>query len=86
MSDLNIMNTDDILKKYGFEMYASKPEKLNAGMGMSRTPDFMPKNPVLAMAYVPMQQQGEMYEPEAGLQAGTIFPDLDKPFYGRWND
>ena len=86
MSDLNIMNTDDILKKYGFEMYESKPENLNAGMVRPRKPDFMPKNPALAMAYVPMQPKGETYEPEVGLKSGTIFPDLNKPFYGRWND
>ena len=86
MSDFNIMNTDDILRKYGFDIYTAKPERPNAGMMQSNSPDFMPKNPALAMAYVPMQPQGEMYEPEKGLNAGTIFPDLDKPFYGRWND
>ena len=84
MSDLNIMNTDEILKKYGFEMYASKPSNMNSNK--PGTPNFMPKNPALAMAYAPMQPQGETYEPEKGLMAGTIFPDLDKPFYGRWND
>ncbi len=37
----------------------------------------------LAMGYVPWQQFGCTYEPMQGLQAGTIFPELDKPFYGR---
>ena len=37
----------------------------------------------LAMAYVPWQQFGCTYEPEQALQAGTIFPELDLPFYGR---
>ncbi|HIZ16741.1 MAG TPA: spore coat associated protein CotJA [Firmicutes bacterium] len=55
-------------------------------MVIPRKPDFMPKNPALAMAYVPMQPKGETYEPEVGLKSGTIFPDLNKPFYGRWND
>ena len=36
----------------------------------------LPENPVPAMAYVPYQQL------EQGLMAGTIFPVLDKPFYG----
>ncbi len=43
----------------------------------------------LAMAYVPMQRFDKTYEPDAGLGAGTIFPDLNKPFYGcskRWDD
>ena len=37
----------------------------------------------LAMGYVPWQNFGCTYEPMEGLHAGTIFPELDKPFYGR---
>ncbi len=37
----------------------------------------------LAMAYVPWQNFECTYEPMQGLHAGTIFPELDKPFYGR---
>ena len=37
----------------------------------------------IGMAYVPWQQFGCTYEPMQGLQAGTIFPELEKPFYGR---
>ena len=36
----------------------------------------------LAMAYVPMQQFGEMYSPEVALERGTLFPELDLPFEG----
>lgn len=43
----------------------------------------LPEDPVPAMAYVPFQQWGQTYEPERALDAGTLFPDLDKPFYGR---
>ena len=35
----------------------------------------------LAMAYVPWQQWGEVYPLNTGLQRGTIFPELDKPFF-----
>lgn len=35
---------------------------------------------VLAMAYVPWQHLQTVYEPEYGLDRGTIFPELDKPF------
>lgn len=45
-----------------------------------RTP--LPENPVLAMAYVPYQQQGKMYCPEQGIVNGTLYPDLNKPFLG----
>lgn len=37
----------------------------------------------LAMAYVPFQQFGNIYEPYRALQRGTIFPELDLPFCGR---
>lgn len=40
-------------------------------------------DPVPAMAYVPFQQWGQSYEPERALDEGTLFPVLDKPFYGR---
>lgn len=43
----------------------------------------LPENPVPGMAYVPFQQWGEVYEPLKGFDQGTIFPVLDKPFYGR---
>ena len=37
----------------------------------------------LTMGYVPWQKFGCTYEAMEGLHAGTIFPDLDKPFLGR---
>lgn len=37
---------------------------------------------VLAMAYVPVQQWGDLYAEELALQKGTLFADLDKPFLG----
>lgn len=43
----------------------------------------LPENPVPAMAYIPFQQWGQTYEPERAFDAGTLFPVLNKPFYGR---
>lgn len=37
---------------------------------------------VLAMAYVPVQQWQDLYEPEEALRRGTIFRQLDLPFEG----
>lgn len=37
----------------------------------------------IAMGYVPWQEFGCTYEPMEGFHAGTIFPELDKRFYGR---
>jgi hypothetical protein len=42
---------------------------------------FPPETPE-AMAYVPFQQLKTTYDPEKGLQNGTIFPELNKPFLG----
>ena len=42
----------------------------------------LPAMPVVAMAYVPFQQFNLTYAPEKGLDLGTIFPELDKPFLG----
>lgn len=36
----------------------------------------------LAMAYVPVQQWQDIYEPEVALARGTLFAQLDKPFIG----
>ncbi|MDO5426029.1 MAG: spore coat associated protein CotJA [Eubacteriales bacterium] len=35
------------------------------------------------MAYVPYQHWDKTYSLCKGLQAGTIFPELDKPFCGK---
>ena len=37
----------------------------------------------IGMGYVPWQEFKNLYEPERGLHAGTIFSELDKPFTGR---
>ena len=37
----------------------------------------------LAMAYVPMQQWRQLYDPNVGFGRGTIFMELDKPFCGK---
>ena len=37
----------------------------------------------LAMVYSPDQSFDELYSPEDGLKAGTVFVKLDKPFGGR---
>ena len=35
----------------------------------------------IAMAYVPMQQWRELYDPMSGISHGTIFRELDLPWY-----
>lgn len=43
----------------------------------------LPEKTVNAMAYIPYQSEVEAtYTPEEGMEAGTMFPALDKPFEG----
>ncbi|MGI6282986.1 spore coat associated protein CotJA [Caproicibacterium lactatifermentans] len=42
----------------------------------------IPKDPALAMAYIPVQKFENLYQPEEGYQSGTLFRDLNKPFMG----
>lgn len=51
-------------------------------MNEKSKPEF-PCDPALAIAYVRWQELCDVYEPEKALNRGTIFPELDKPFYGR---
>ncbi len=40
----------------------------------------LPKETALAMAYVPYQNAGKLYSAEHGIETGTLFPELNKPF------
>ena len=39
-------------------------------------------NGILTMAFVDMQPLDKVYPLDAGYKAGTLYPSLDKPFYG----
>ncbi len=43
----------------------------------------LPADTVEAMAYVPFQPNSvDVYNPVQAFETGTMFPTLDKPFYG----
>ncbi len=42
-----------------------------------------PCDAALAIAYVHWQELADVYEPMVALKNGTLFPALNKPFYGR---
>ena len=44
--------------------------------------DTMLKNLPLTMAYVPFQKCIDSYDEMEALKRGTLYPELDKPFYG----
>ena len=39
-----------------------------------------PEDCELARAYVPIQRYNKQYSPEDGLERGTIFPELYRPY------
>lgn len=54
-------------------------EIVNEHYGLSK----LPKNPVEAMAYIPYQMDNsDTFTPVQGFACGTMFPVLNKPFYG----
>ena len=69
------------------------PEMENLAQPMDTLPDERRASPpdcafpgaciTLAMAYVPMQQWDAIYEADQAMERGTLFPDLDLPFFGK---
>lgn len=64
---MNFMNTRDM---YCQEDMYCRDEEI----------PFMPENPILGRAYVPFQELGCLFNPVKGLSAGTIFPELVRPY------
>ena len=84
MSDLVCM----YIKEYSGKLSAFCGCAIAAGTGMAcglyegLSP--LPKDPVPGMAYVPYQQwDAQLHSIDRALDAGTLFPVLDKPFTGR---
>ena len=51
--------------------------------GCPDTHDHFPADMPIGMAYVPWQKWQDIYEHGKGLECGTIFRELDKPFLGK---
>ncbi|MDO5148963.1 MAG: spore coat associated protein CotJA [Oscillospiraceae bacterium] len=64
----------DIMNMNAAGMPAAEPKKQP-----QRPTDRFPAETPLGMAYVPFQTMNTMYDPEEGLERGTIFPELDFP-------
>lgn len=43
----------------------------------------LPDDPQVVMAYIPFQLDKTAYSPEKGLDEGSLFTTLNRPFYGR---
>ncbi len=63
----------------GYESGACCPVSGMAGAGISLEPPCAVSS--LAMVYSPYQSWQDIYEPQKGLCRGTIFAQLDKPWF-----
>jgi hypothetical protein len=81
---------DDIFSKL-YPVNVSDDEAIESSTDMNMTPvaaimdsnrSAFPKDTPLAMAYVPFQKFGEIYEPEVAFNMGTLYKELNKPFLG----
>lgn len=48
--------------------------------GFDEDDDVFPMNPMYGQSYVPWQTMGKTFTPEAGLNMGTIYPELVRPY------
>lgn len=55
-------------------------ENCSCGFDEDEVMDVFPKDPMLAQSYVPYQFMDETFKPCAGLENGTIFPELVSPY------
>ena len=78
--NLNLFDDIDglILREREASLNNSNERRPGNGGDISR----FPKNMPLAMAYVPFQQWGQVYDDSEALDKGTLFPELDLPFTG----
>lgn len=60
----------------GMNGYREKPMNVPCMEGEN------PPKKALAMAYVPWQKWGQIFDTCKALREGTIFPDLNPKFYG----
>ncbi len=59
-----------------------KREKSENSENCSQPVGRFPTQTPIGMCYVPMQEWREIYDEQTGLERGTIFQQLDKPFTG----
>lgn len=52
------------------------------GMFVCENMPRLPEDTVIAMAYIPFQTDFTSYDSDVALSKGTLFPELNKEFYG----
>lgn len=80
MPDMNDMMPD--MGSMMPDMNDMMPAECDRISAVNCTPETCLESWPLAMAYVPMQQFENLFEPQEGFNQGTIFRDLALPFRG----
>lgn len=81
---MNINLFDDTVFSYHErENHIFQTDEMN---GFNREISRFPENTPLAMAYVPFQQWGKVYDADEAINRGTLFPELDLPFGGGYEN
>lgn len=65
---------------YGSADNVKIPKCINNDFCISSPQDM--NNGILTLVFADMQPLDSVYKPEAAFCRGTLFPDLNKPFYG----
>jgi len=70
MPNMNMMNMSNM----------ANMNMMNMCCGFMDCSQALPADPLLAYAYVPIQCLDQVYSDCKGLERGTLFPELDKPY------
>lgn len=70
------------IKKRGWESASKVTAPFCINDDFCISPSRERNNGILTMAFVDMQPLDNVYEPDAALCNGTLFPNINKPFSG----
>ena len=70
-----------VMSDYGYRYPYQRQIQKHESCPCTITP--LPANPVVAMLYVPMQNDTTMFDEMKAFECGTLFTVLNKPFAGK---
>lgn len=82
-NNMNLDNLADMLEDETCNEYPNLPsydDNEECECGFENDVSVFPDNPTLAQSYVPIQSFEKTFKPCAGLNMGTIFPELVSPY------
>ena len=77
----NNINYDLINNSFLFPKDRDNKDNRNTKVSKNLDEQLNP-NKLIGMCYVPMQEWEQTYDEDTAFSVGTLFPSLNKPFYG----